>query len=122
MNSGAFPDDSVNRSVLRRRPPGESLAPSLDVQTNMGSTVWEGGGLRLPEKTFCVLTLCAVFLCVTRNIFCLLKGTLLPFALSFVSLETKSYCRMVVHNSLIFPRDGRYLYLPLALPSLNYVI
>ena len=29
---------------------------------------------------------------------------------------------MVVHHSLIFPRDGRYLYLPLTLPSLNYVM
>ena len=57
------------------------------------------------------------------------RGTILspkrdapPSALSFVSLETKSYCWMVVHHSLIFPRDGRYLYLPLTLLSLNDVI
>ena len=53
---------------------------------------------------------------------CTLKGTLHPFTLSFVLLETKSYFWMVVHHSLIFSRDGRYLYLSLTLPSLNDVI
>ena len=47
------------------------------------------------------------------------KGTLHPFALSFVSLETQSYFWMVLHHSIIFPWDGRDLYLPLTLPALN---
>jgi len=35
------------------------------------------------------------------------KGTLHPFALSVVSLETQSYFLMVMVYSLIFPWDGR---------------
>ena len=57
VNSGASPDDSVNRSVLRRRSPGESPAPR-----SMFRLTWEelygretggrggGGGGLTPTK------------------------------------------------------------------------
>ena len=47
------------------------------------------------------------------------EGTLHPFVLCFVSVETQSYFLMVLHQSIIFPWDGRDPYLPITLPALN---
>jgi len=46
-----------------------------------------------------------------------IKGSLHPFALSFVSLETQSYFWMVMVYSLIFPWDGRNKDLSVLLPA-----
>jgi len=46
-----------------------------------------------------------------------LKGSLHPFALSFVSLETQSCFWMVMVYSLIFPWNGRNKDLSVLLPA-----
>jgi len=63
-----------------------------------------------------IINVCAV----TFNQFnahLIIKGSLHPFALSFVTLETQSYFWMVMVYSFIFPWDGRNKNLSVLLPA-----